>query len=124
MDGQAENYGLNNNQPVFELDIQRSREKSKDRKEETGNKKGGIKVHAQINANEGVPCYTRFTSAATHDSFMLTPEKFDSGDILAVDRAYVDINKFQELTNRGVIYVTKLKKNLKYEILDDEMYME
>ncbi len=124
MDGQAENYGLNNNQPVFELDIQRSREKSKDRKEETGNKKGGIKVHAQINANEGVPCDTRFTSAATHDSFMLTPEKFDSGDILAVDRAYVDINKFQELTNRGVIYVTKLKKNLKYEILDDEMYME
>ena len=37
----------------------------------TGKKKGGIKVHSVIHANEGVPCDVRFTSAATNDSFML-----------------------------------------------------
>ena len=39
----------------------------------TGKKKGGIKVHTVIHANEGVPSDIRFTSAATHDSFMLKP---------------------------------------------------
>ena len=37
----------------------------------TGKKKGGIKVHANIHANEVVPSNIRFTSAATNDSFML-----------------------------------------------------
>ena len=37
----------------------------------TGKKKGGIKVHSVIHANEGVPCDVQFTSAATNDSFML-----------------------------------------------------
>ena len=37
----------------------------------TGKKKGGIKVHTVIHANEGVPSDIKFTSAATNDSFML-----------------------------------------------------
>lgn len=93
------------------------------RNPKTGKKKGGIKVHKIINANEGVSYDTKFTSAATHDSFMLAPDRFDSGDILAIDRAYIDIEKFQKLTERGVIYVTKMKKNLTYEIESDKMYM-
>ena len=38
---------------------------------QNGKKKGGIKVHTVIHANEGVPSDIKFTSAATHDSFML-----------------------------------------------------
>ena len=41
---------------------------------------------------------------------------------MAMDRAYIDYEKFQQLTERGVIYVTKLKKNLRYTILSDTMY--
>lgn len=40
----------------------------------TGKKKGGIKVHSVIHANEGVPCDVGFTSAATNDSFMLAED--------------------------------------------------
>ena len=36
-------------------------------------KKGGIKVHTVIHANEGVPSNIKFTSAATNGSFMLKP---------------------------------------------------
>jgi len=49
----------------------------------TGKKKGGIKVHSVIHANGGVPSDVRFTSAATHDSFMLTPSNFKAGYLLA-----------------------------------------
>lgn len=93
------------------------------RNPKSGKKKGGIKVHANIHANEGVPSDIKFTSAATNDSFMLKPANYTSGDILAFDRAYIDYAKFEELTRNEVIYVTKMKKNLVYAISDDTMYM-
>ena len=88
----------------------------------TGKKKGGIKVHTVIHANEGVPSDIRFTSAATNDSFMLKPTTINEGDIITMDRAYVDYEKFQMLTERGVIYGTKMKKSLKHTVLADAMY--
>ena len=89
----------------------------------TGKKKGGIKVHSVIHANEGVPCDVRFTSAATNDSFMLAPSHFQHDEIVALDRAYINYEKFEELTERNVVYVTKMKKSLKYELLADCMDM-
>lgn len=80
----------------------------------SGKKKGGIKVHTNIHANEGVPSDIRFTSAATHDSFMLRPSIYTKGDIVAMDRAYIDYSKFEEMTQQGVTYVTKMKKSLVY----------
>ncbi|MBQ0030005.1 MAG: transposase [Bacteroidales bacterium] len=79
----------------------------------TGKKKGGIKAHSIIHANEGVPSDIKFTSAATHDSFMLQPSQYAAGDILAIDRAYIDYEKLEELTRRWVVYVTKMKMSMK-----------
>lgn len=75
-----------------------------------GKKKGGIKVHTVIHANEGVPSDIRFTSAATNDSFMLMPAILASGDIITMDRAYINYEKFEQMTQKGVVYVTKMKK--------------
>ena len=88
----------------------------------TGKKKGGIKVHSVIHANEGVPCDVRFTSAATNDSFMLAPSHYGHNEIVALDRAYINYAKFEELTDRDVVYVTKMKSNLNYEVLVDCMH--
>lgn len=96
--------------------------KGVERHPKTGKKKGGIKVHAVIHANEGVPCDVQFTSAATNDSFMLAPNHYKRDEITAMDRAYINYAKFEELTDRGVVYVTKMKKNLNYEVLVDCMY--
>ena len=88
----------------------------------SGKKKVGIKVHTVIHANEGVPSDIKFTSAATNDSFMLQPTALSKGDIMAMDRAYIDYQKLEQMTQRVVIYVTKMKKNLKYNIDNDTMY--
>ena len=88
----------------------------------TGKKKGGIKVHTVIHANEGVLSDIKFTSAATNDSFMLRPSVLNKGDIIAMDRAYIDYEKLETLTQREVMYVTKMNKNLRYNIIGDCMY--
>lgn len=75
-----------------------------------------------MHANEGVPSDIKFTSAATNDSFMLRPSVLNKGDIIAMNRAYIDYEKLETLTLRGVLYVTKMKKNLKYSVMEDCMY--
>ena len=118
MDGQTSDYCLHHHTLFSNLLF-----KGIGRNPKSGEKKGGIKVHANTHANEAVPSDIKFTSAATNDSFMLKPANYTSGDILAFDRAYIDYAKFEELTRNGVIYVTKMKKNLVYAISDDTMYM-
>lgn len=94
------------------------------RNPKSGKKKGGIKVHKMIHALEGVASDVKFTSAATHDSIVFAPTDFDAGDFLAMDRAYIDIQKLEQLTQRKVVYVTKMKSNLRYETISDTMYMD
>ena len=52
-----------------------------------GKKKGAVKVHTVIHANEGVSSDTKLTSEATSDSFMFKPTTLSKGGIMAMDRA-------------------------------------
>lgn len=85
--------------------------KSVGRHPKTGRKKGGIKVYSVIRANEGVSCDVSFTSAATNDSFMLAPAHYNHDEIVVLDRAYINYEKFEGLTDRNVTYVIEMKKN-------------
>ena len=41
-----------------------------------------------------------------------------------MDRAYIDYEKLEQLSQNGVVYVTKMKKGLKYKVISDVMYMD
>ena len=118
MDEETSNHRFHYNLSVFQRAVQGRWPSSKDRQEE-----GWNKIHASINANECVPCDVRFTSAATNDSFMIAPSSYPNYSLVAMDRAYINYKKFEVLTERNVVYVTKLKKNLTYEVLEDCMDM-
>ncbi|MDR1983378.1 MAG: transposase, partial [Prevotellaceae bacterium] len=84
----------------------------------TGKKKGGMKVHTLMKYLVGVPMYIELTSAAKHDVFMLKKVHLPKKSTLAMDRAYIDYAQFQRLTEEGVCYVTKMKKNLTYKVIN------
>ena len=69
-----------------------------------------------IVAKGGKSCLAKRVKVAwlfhINDSFMLKPANYVDGDILAIDRAYIDYSKFEELAQRGVTYATKMKKTL------------
>ena len=89
----------------------------------SGKKKGGMKVHTVMKYHVGVPMVVQLTSAAKHDHYLLKEVHLPKDSTLAMDRAYVDIAQFQRLTEEGVCYVTKMKKNLKYEELNSITYI-
>ncbi len=80
-----------------------------------GKKKGGIKAHVLINARENVPSLIRYSSAARHDRYFLQDIKLAEGSILVFDRAYNDYNQYERLDAKGIIFVTRQKKNAVYQ---------
>ena len=82
-----------------------------------------MKVHTVMKYHVGVPMVIQLTSAAKHDHYLLKEVHLPKDATLAMDRAYIDIAQFQRLTEEGVCYVTKMKKNLKYEVLNSVAYV-
>ena len=89
----------------------------------SGKKKGGMKVHTVMKYIVGVPMVVQLTSAAKHDHYLLKEVHLPKDSTLAMDRAYIDYAQFQRLTDEGVCYVTKMKKNLKYKVLESVTYV-
>lgn len=89
----------------------------------SGKKKGGMKVHTVMKYHVGVPMVVQLTSAAKHDHYLLKEVHLPKDSTLAIDRAYIDIAQFCRLTEEGVCYVTKMKKNLKFDVLESVAYV-
>ena len=79
-----------------------------------GKKKGGIKVHTVIRADEDVPCLVKCTASAKHDHTLLQYLDLSKGSFLTFDKAYVDYAAYEKFSQSTIYYITKLKNNAKY----------
>ena len=59
----------------------------------------------------------------THTEAMHAPSHCKHGETVAPDRAYNGRGKFGELTGRNAVYVIKMRRGLRYEVLADCMDM-
>lgn len=84
------------------------------RKPKSGKRKGGIKVHTVINADETVPNLVWFSSAITHDHQYLKKLKCDANTIYVFDKGYNDYNAFKYFGSKGTGFVTRIKDNAVY----------
>jgi hypothetical protein len=85
------------------------------RKSNTGKRKGGIKVHTQINLQDRVPKLIWFSAATTHDKQFLKHVELEKGRIAVFDKGYNDYKTFDEFNESGIFFVTRLKSNASYE---------
>lgn len=80
-----------------------------------GKKKGGIKVHTVINADETVPKLIWFTEAARHDHVLLDKLKMDPNTIYVFDKGYNDYRAFKRFSDNQTGFVTRIKDNAAYQ---------
>jgi hypothetical protein len=77
--------------------------------------KGAAKVHLLLD-NEGyLPCFACITDGKSHDITVARKLKFQPGTILAMDKGYVDYDWWARLTDQGVYFVTRLKKDMQWD---------
>jgi len=79
--------------------------------------KGAIKLHVGLNHNGYLPEFVTVTEGKDHDVTVGRTLKFPKGSIIAVDKGYNDYNWYNQLTIKGIFFVTRLKSNAKYRVI-------
>ena len=79
--------------------------------------KGAVKLHMVLD-NEGyLPCFAVITDGKSHDVTVGRTLRFQRGTIVAMDKGYVDYRWWNQMTEDGVYFVTRFKRDLKYEVI-------
>ncbi len=76
--------------------------------------KGAIKLHVGLNHAGYLPEFISISEGNCHDVNQGKLLRFPKGSIIAMDRGYNDYGWFNELTDKGIFFVTRLKSNAKY----------
>lgn len=86
----------------------------------TGKKKGGLKIHTKMPLGGFVPDLVHITEAACNDKYFLGQLKVEKGGIYVFDKGYVNYRKWEEWTENGVYFVTRLNENADYKVLSGQ----
>jgi hypothetical protein len=81
-------------------------------------KKGGIKIHTLLDHDGRIPAFATVTEAKTNDCRLAKTLNLPGGSIVVFDKAYIDYQWFQALDEKGVFFVTRLKKNAVYKLME------
>jgi len=79
--------------------------------------KGAVKLHVGLNHSGYLPEFITITDGKVADVTAGRCINFPKGSIVVCDRGYNDYVWFNSLTNNGIIFVTRIKKNAKYEVI-------
>ena len=81
--------------------------------------KGGVKAHVLLDHDDYLPRYVLITEARRSDVKMAGAFPLSPGSIVVMDRGYNDYALFGKWTDEGIHFVTRLKDNAAYEVLEE-----
>lgn len=80
--------------------------------------KGAIKLHMLLDHDGYLPTYAYIENAKKHDVTIARKIALPADSIVAMDRAYNDYKLYAQWTENGIYFVTRLKDNADYMVLD------
>ena len=80
--------------------------------------KAGIKMHTVLDHNGYIPAFVNITEAKIHEARVAPQTDFQPGSIVVFDRGYNNYKWFNALTEKRIFFVTRLKRNAAYKLLD------
>lgn len=79
--------------------------------------KGAIKLHVGLNHAGYLPEFVTITDGKTSDIEAGRALEFPRGSMVAIDRGYNDYAWYNQLTEKGIFFVTRLKSNAKIRVV-------
>ena len=76
------------------------------------NKKGGIKLHTQLDLKTSIPEFILFSTAAVHEVNVLDVISFEANSFYIMDRGYVDYKRLYKIHTCEAFFVTRAKNNM------------
>lgn len=81
--------------------------------------KGAIKLHLMLDHDGFLPVFAVISDGQRADITVGREMPLPEGAVVVFDRGYVDYEWFRTLEQRGVYFVTRLKKNCHYRVVED-----
>jgi len=81
--------------------------------------KGAVKLHLVLDHDGYLPCFGIITDGKVADVKAAHQMHFASGTIVVDDRGYNDYRLFAKWTEGGVYFVTRMKDNALYEVVEE-----
>ena len=82
-------------------------------------RKGAVKLHTILDYDTCLPVFVHLTDGRTNDIRIARDVNFPKGSIIVMDRAYADFQWLYNLDSTGCFFVTRLKSNVQFELLED-----
>ncbi|HGJ64219.1 TPA: IS4 family transposase [bacterium] len=80
--------------------------------------KGAVKLHLLLDHDGYLPCFVNITDGKTHEVNIAKGLELPKGSIVAMDKGYIDYEMLQRWTHDGVYFVTRLKDNADFKIVE------
>ena len=80
--------------------------------------KGAIKLHAAIDHDGYLPSFITVTDGKVHDVKMAPQLSVEKNSIVVFDRGYNDYTWYNTLDTQGIWFVTRLKRNARYQVME------
>jgi hypothetical protein len=81
--------------------------------------KGAVKLHLLLDHDGFLPCYAVITEGKQHEIGVARHLRYEPGTLLVMDRGYNDYGWFADLTRQGVYFVTRMKDNADYIVVEE-----
>jgi hypothetical protein len=86
--------------------------------------KGAVKLHLLLDHQGLLPSYAVVTEGRVHESRVARLLRFEPGTIVVFDRGFTDYAWFASLDADGVYFVTRMKDNADYGVLERRLVPE
>jgi hypothetical protein len=83
--------------------------------------KGEVKLHLLLDHDGHLPCFAVVTEGKQHEMQVARQLHFAPGTLLVIDRGYTDYEWFARLSAEGVHFVTRLKDNADYGVVEERV---
>src|SRR4030042_875316 len=79
--------------------------------------KGGIKLHTLLDHDGYLPVFVAISPAREHEVQRARSLSLPKGSIVVEDMGYTDYDRYAQLTAQKIFFVTRQKRNARYEVL-------
>ena len=80
--------------------------------------KGAVKLHVGLNHGGYLPEFVTVTEGNCHDITVGRTLSFPKGSIITVDKGYNDYSWYNQLNDKGIFFVTRLKCNARSRVVE------
>jgi putative transposase len=80
--------------------------------------KGAVKLHVKLNHSGYLPTFMVVTAGNVHETQVAPSVPLDKGDVAIFDKGYTDFAWYKSLDDKGVFFVTRIKRNAKYDVIE------